>query len=766
MKNRWLSLLCLCVLLLSCGKEEEVVQTVWESRTIAVVAPSGTEKAKLERVADWFLTNFKEAQQGSARGIDLKLEWHNESGDMQQLASQLAGREDVLAIVGPFSNSAVAVFADVCKGYRKPLIAPCATSEEVIRRYAVTTSGKNKNEEPFLWSLTASDVSFTETLLSAYAAYSQFYENFVGTASAAFFSPDDDFGQTFHYWAPFFAVEDEITLLKNERYAGSDELARKVSAFQSGLWAERALGSIPCFCVVENADAMVAIAREKRRWILQDETLSGVYDFASANPDDPANDVYWQQFSDFYRTYFAFNNLNEESLEALGTRGKALLEGYGGFSPYADPGTGFEVAWKERFGSAPTFAQCKFYDALLLAGFAAFCAGEGENLNDVIVRLVLAEEDPNILAWSRMGMQQYLSSLEKGVLYDLKGACGDIDFDPDTFTAATASAYVHWQVLDGQLVHRAYYGGTGPHGSEATAAWRVIFDQKTAAAAFEAQAGGGSVVQDYPALSGQYAVLVQGSGSYGNYRHMTDVLSFYRLLRSKGWDDDHIILIVDKSIPENEQNPWKGAMRASSDGPDLYGGAVVDYDNASLTAADVAAILKGEASGRLPVVLPQNAGQNVFLFWSGHGDSVEYGSGDADAFVWRSSVASEGFTASLLRECAEAMTFRKFLVIAEPCYGEGVIRSLEGLKGVLALSGASAAEQSWADNWDGEALAWLCDRFSMNVTGCLSDNPHITWEELYLYCASHTLGSHARIVNSANFGNLYVSSPDEFIVKQ
>ena len=777
MGNRIAILFCLLVLLVSCGKNEDPQQTqqkdtTWVPRTIAVVAPQGAQNQNLKLAADWFLTNFKDAQKTFEQGVELKLEWYDETReDLKSLATTLSGRDEVIAIVGPFDNNAVASFADVCRNTHKTLIAPCATSEEVIRRFAVTSSGKEKNLEPFLWSLTASDVSFTETLLSAYAAYSKFYDNYLGTAYAAVFSPTNNFGQTFYYWAPFFAVEDEMELLKNEQYRTTDELVQKVSAFQSSLWAQNQLASIPCFIVVEEVSQMAKIARDKRRWMLQDPKMKEIFDFPSTNPDDPANDLEWQRFADFYRTYFAFTHISEETLGSLSARDKALLEGYGGFSPYADPGTGFEIAWKERFGSPPSFEQCKFYDALLLSGFAAFFAQEGQDLNDVIVSLISSEDDPNILAWSQMGMAEYLTALQRGKVYDLKGACGDIDFDPDTFTAATASAYVHWQILGGQLVHRAYFGGTGPHGSEATAAWRVIFDQKAAAKAFDDQAGSKASIE-YPALNGQYAVLVQGSGSYSNYRHLSDVLSFYQLLRSKGWDDDHIILIVDKSIPSDSQNPDKGVIRATSGGPDLYGGsgkypaAVVDYDNSQLSAADVASILKGQASDKLKTVLPQSDKQNVLLYWSGHGDNLEFGSGTADAFIWRSEVPSKGFTAQMLRDCATSMTFRKFLVICEPCYGEGVIRPLEGIKGVLAMSGASAAEQSWADNWDSGAAVWLCDRFTRNVTDCLSSTPHMTWEELYLYCAKHTLGSHARIVNSAHFGNLYTSSPDEFIVKK
>ena len=110
------------------------------------------------------------------------------------------------------------------------------------------------------------------------------------------------------------------------------------------------------------------------------------------------------------------------------------------------------------------------------------------------------------------------------------------------------------------------------------------------------------------------------------------------------------------------------------------------------------------------------------------------------------------------------MTFRKLLVCAEPCYGEAVIRAVEGIDGVLAMSGASASEQSWADHWSNEANVWMCDRFSQSLVNCLTDNPATSFRDLFLYCAQHTLGSHAKIVNAPRFGNLYLEGPREFII--
>jgi len=109
---------------------------------------------------------------------------------------------------------------------------------------------------------------------------------------------------------------------------------------------------------------------------------------------------------------------------------------------------------------------------------------------------------------------------------------------------------------------------------------------------------------------------------------------------------------------------------------------------------------------------------------------------------------------------------RKLFVVAEPCYSESVVRPLEGINGVLAMTGASGSEQSWADNWSTTALVWMSDRFSQNFVEHLTENPSSNYRDLFLYCAKHTLGSHAKIVNASHFGNLYNNSPQEFIVKK
>ena len=765
------------ILPVGCRQEDDTIiyrqSRRWAEKTVAVVAPMSADaamKARFERTAQWFLTNLHEAQLHDTLCIELKLEWHDElTEDLAQLGNELASRDDVIAVIGPFGNEAVAQLAPACQKTHKPVIAPTATSEEVIRRFAVGTAGV-ANKAPFFWSLTETDVAFSEVLMNVFASYisyikkqDQDYANF-----AVLFAPDDAYGQTFCDWAPFQAEELGIPLRSVYKYGSTEELATQAQDYyaylkeKAGFWTMLVAGfNITQFCVVESTDQLCEMARQK---IL----------FMGDDPSRPDEELLMSHEA-LARTYFAFCNLTDEGLAALGDEGKTLLQYYQGFSPYADPATGFELTYETKFGTKPIFAECKFYDALMLAAFAASyvehnstTASINTRFNDAIITLTTPHEQQlSGAAWSTAGMELYLNALERGELLDFIGASGDIRFDAENYTSALHSTYVHWQIRDGRVTHLNYLSSDGSHRTGATlSAWN--WNMTNIEAAFEREAQNRDAALSYPALTDQYAVLVQGSAGWSNYRHQADVLSVYQQLKAGGYDDDHIILIMDKALAADAKNPAPGIVRSEAEGRNLLEGAVVDYDNASLTAADISAILQGNKTNRTPVVLPRDAGQNVLFYWSGHGTSKA--TGGANELKWRDAPTGQGFTDERMRQTIAAMQaagcYRKLFVITEPCYSHNVIQPLTGIPGVLALSGAGASEQSFADNWNSDLGVWMRDRFTHNLLTHIAANPTTTYRDLYLYCASHTLGSHVHVVNSAHFGNLYTTGPGEFFVWQ
>lgn len=782
-KGKFFAIILLMLTILnSCKQGDDVIvfqpQRNWITRTVAVVAPIGYDahtRMRLERTAQWFLNNFREAQLHDTLAISLNLEWYDElSENLESLSQQLAERSDIVAIVGPFGNQSVARFAPACQKVNKPLIVPTATSEEIIRRYAVPTATGFNRQQPFLWSLTETDVSFIETLMSGYATYGQYYSHLDGVAKAAIFTPNDVYGQTFNYWAPFFAVNENVNLLYNYQFDTANDLIRQLNDYLTTESKLLSTSNFASFCVVENVDMLYQTARAHRQW-----GLDNTYGFLGiTDPDSPEADNLWQSLVTIFSPYFAFANISDEAIASIGERGAKILQGYQGFSPYADPATGFELSYEKKFGTKPTFAECKFYDALLLSAFAIFyrehfptMKTDSNNpsvgsLNQAIIDITspTATEEIGGAAWAPTAMEVYLAALEKGVRLHFIGASSDIIFDSENYTTATHTTYVQWQILDGNVIHRSYFGGMNNRTADPTAAWKHIYNKRKAEADFDAQASGSTDI-NYSALSDQYAVLVQGSNGFDNYRHLADVLSVYQLLRKGGFDDDHIIVVADKKLLSSQK-----VIRANVDGNDLYGGtdglppAVIDYDNASLTASDISSILQGKATERLITVLPQDSGHNVFFYWSGHGHSLRHSG--INEFAWCSRPSGEGFTVDMLSSTLSAATFRKMLIVAEPCYAEAVVKGINNISGVLAISGASEEEQSWADNWSNEAMIWLSDRFTQNVVECLWNSAAISYRDLFLYCAQHTLGSHARIVNADRFGNLYHEGPEEFIVKQ
>lgn len=770
-------------IMMSCSKEDDVEvlqpQRHWVERKIAVVAPmseSSFMKDRLQHTAEWFLNNFHEAQMGDTLAIDLKLEWHDElNEDMSALSDELSEREDILAVVGPFRNESVAEFAPACQRTQMPLIAPTATSEDIIRRYAVASAGTKKNEHPFLWSLTESDVTFMETMMGTYAALNQYFYELEESFGVGVLAPDNVYGRTFTNWSTFFANEEDVELTDNLTYNGSDNLVDRLVQLLDNIKGGYSYQTI--FCVVETAQQMCDVARKRRQWITSN--LESFIAYRDIDPEDPRLDMLWEEFVRYYSTYFAFTGLYEEELNSMGDTGRSLLQGYEGFSPYADPSTGFELSYEDKYGVKPSFMECKLYDALLLATFACvydayFGDADYSSLtkrhsafNKAIIAVAMPKDETfGGSVWNVANMYSYLNLLTQGKPTKFKGASGSISFDNDTYTAATHTTYVQWKIMDGKILHNYYYGGEGARANDSQAAWRYFYDQKKAEKAFDDQAEEGSYIS-YPELTDRYAVLVQGSHGMSNYRHQADVLSVYNMLRRGGFDDDHIILVIDDQLKNDPNNTQPGVVRRSMDGENLYEGAVVDYDNANLSATDLTDILLGNESERTPVVLPRDDGHNVLLYWSGHGRSNAHGG--VNDFVWRDMEAGSGFSDEMMRETISEMraqnTFRKLFLIAEPCYSENIINAIKGIKGVLAMSGASGEEQSWAENWNGglgRFGTWMCDRFTMNVVNCLTENPSSSYRDLFLYCTRNTIGSHVKIVNSANFENLYNNSPREF----
>ncbi len=715
-----LALLCAAAGIQSCQDDEItcVVTQPYSTKayTVAVVLPDD-EDDSYRKTAEWALENLCSAQKAMLGEDDsvvvtLNLEWHDENtADMARLSDELAGREDVLAIVGPLDNANVDIMATACLATSKALIVPGATSEQLIRKYVVYGEGNRHYsvKEPFLWSLSETDVTQCQALLSKVQDRS--------LKTIALLTPDDVYGRTFEEWIPFEASDMGLQLTLQCVYTDTMQLREQAQdAMKSGV-----------DCVI----ATVHDAKEAKILLEAKAHAEGSSPFI--------------MFSD--RVYTEEFQLIAEGILGTGVEGIAL---------YADPATGFEDSYTNRFAIGLTGLNAQVYDAVALAGFTAFekyrtgdRMDSNRNTNELI-RKMTSEGTQTHVVWTELGMRSFFSMLKNGIRAKMIGACGTLRFDSLAYTSLLESTYLHWMLYEGYVLPVDYYSRNGGSHTTPTLAswnWKVNVLQEIDNNVTEL---------DYAAHADSWALLVQGSDGKSNYRHQADVLNMYQLLKENGWDDDHIILAISDDLGVGSE--FDGVVRAEPGGKNLYAGACIDYDTDTLSPGDIANIMQGRKSSHLPIVLDTDRHSNVVVLWSGHGTP--------GGFVWGSDI-SNLFDADLLAATLSDMyqngRYRKMLMFFEPCHSGSVISAVSS-PGVLAYASALATEKSFSEYYDSKHGVALSDRFCNNVIGQMRTNADITLYQLYLYAATHTLGSHVSISDNAQFGNLFSVTAAEFVL--
>lgn len=716
MRNRVILLLLMMVTAVSCVKEADVpadaVRTRWTRRRIVVIAPLSESEdyaARLHRTAEWFCQNYHKAQTSLANGVNLDVEWYDENCvSLDSLADAIADDSGVDMVIGPYFSDHLDVVAERLRKTDKAVIAPLASSESVVRRYAVTPTGTVK--KPFLWAMAETDISQCEAMLSKVSLE--------GGKRVCVLSPRDSYGQTFFEWAPFQTEELGLTLAGNVMYeCGNTESveAAMAEALESG--------ATDVVCAASHVDDAISMIR-----------------YRNANKKHDVRLL----FSDgVMSNALLLTDTDVESVE--------------GVAMYASPSSGFQLSYESRFGVIPTSADCMTYDAFMLAGMSAFYCLENDSVgvNDAI-RILTSEgygavEGASSLTWDVAGMKECMTNISMGVLPSgLCGATGMLTFDADAYTTRVANTYCHWRVYDGKLATIDYLSSVGSHRvSSLLASWNWQANN----------------IQDflnedasvtYGALKSRWALLVCGSVGWFNYRHQADVLNMYHLLKRRGYDDEHIILVTANDVGYASQNIYQGEVRAEVNGTNLLDGVTIDYSTDTLTADDVCDILAGRASLHLPVVLDTDENSNVFVYWTGHGED--------NRFLWGLSDAH--FTSYMLSDVISVMCsehrFRKLLFCAEPCFSGSMMDELMGYPGVLGIASATSSEYSFADAYDTDMAVWLSDRFTNNLVSAIDDDADMTYRELYLRLVRHTLGSHVTVFNQSLFGNLYTERCGEF----
>lgn len=708
--SNWLCLFLCAGMLLSCHTDDDFPDggTIHTCK-VAVLMERG-EQARWERTAAWALENIAEAQRGMKDQVKLELTFKSQDdADILQYMQQVAKDPEIAAIIGPTTSSMaeqMVVTLSKSKAGSKPMITPACTGVEYQRQFAGV---------PFVWNMAESDIAQLEVLLSGVASMYG-----IERMPVMLLCADDD-GDHAHNvyaeWFGFIAEEygltvDGVFLYKNEadlrayvhQFCGTDwQLENKVLLFNP-------------------SSPQMALAFDNEAGSIKSQVPAGKF---------------------FYTPHiYCSDAFVSEQIASTVTNVT-----YEGVDLYASPESGFNQAYRQRFGEDLINGEAQFYDALCLVTYAVvFSWQSGLPLNDAILAVVEGRDGKGG-SWLPADMNRNFQLLSEGRTPDIDGVSSSWTFDEKTHSSVCGSTFRRWRLYEGQFLTTEY---VSTEGSRRSSSAKAMWDW-TATHMQTFNAGDGSGLT-YPALDKRWALLVAGSKGWANYRFQADVFAMYQLLKQYGYDDEHIVLICEDDVASHSNNPYPGQLRISDTGANVYDAAAIDYRLNTLSPNDIANILQGRSSERLPKVLSPDADDNVLVFWSSHGSpcSLDFG-------------GSQSMTYERLRTILDNTSHRKLLMAVEACYSGGLGEACEGLPGCLLITAANPYETSHADVWSEEVGVFLSNGFTRGFQEAIGSNPDISLRDMYYTLARNTSGSHVKVYNVSNYGNVYSNTMSEYL---
>lgn len=411
--SRWWIAVWLLLLAVGCSDDNGAAPVTddvqREQVKLAVILPMGSADTQWTQVLDWVKQNIREAN----TAVEPEYELYDENAvDIYALGEELAGRQEVAAVIGCVRSVNTLILSYCCAKTRKPVFT-FSTSAALPRVFG---------QAGFLWGLAESDITQCELMLMKAKMY--------GAKTVSLLASDDIYGQTFTDWFAFQAVEIGVSVQRMVTYAegGVEEGMRQVLA-------------VP-------ADFLVCAP-------------------ASTADAVKAADVY-QQSGFVGRMMLSDMAYNASLITGLGSRANGIM----GLASSADPDTGFNVSYHALFGKRPDFGEAHVYDAVMIACYAyRYAALHGmTDLNEAVAAL-LNQPSEVTGRWTAEAMADIYREMEQGGTPSVSGASSNLDFSTDNYTTVQYSSFVHWMAYEGRFIDLDYDSRSGSSRSSTYAAW-------------------------------------------------------------------------------------------------------------------------------------------------------------------------------------------------------------------------------------------------------------------------------------------------------
>lgn len=224
------------------------------------------------------------------------------------------------------------------------------------------------------------------------------------------------------------------------------------------------------------------------------------------------------------------------------------------------------------------------------------------------------------------------------------------------------------------------------------------------------------------------AVLVSSSRFWHNYRHVSNVLTMYNLLKNHGGlRDEDIILMIADDMPCNARNPFKNGIFPKTanggNGETFYGPAVeIDYRGTDVTVDAFLRVLTGRHKmGELPsrTLSHLSPGTNVLVYLTGHGGDQFFKFQDGEEITAQD-------LASTFTHMKDTGRYNDLLLVADTCQAFTLdpshpeIHGSDRVRDVTTFASSLKDQNSYAHHSDTDVGMSVVDRYTYHVSEFLT----------------------------------------------
>ncbi|CAI6351519.1 unnamed protein product [Macrosiphum euphorbiae] len=208
--------------------------------------------------------------------------------------------------------------------------------------------------------------------------------------------------------------------------------------------------------------------------------------------------------------------------------------------------------------------------------------------------------------------------------------------------------------------------------------------------------------------SNNWAVLVDTSRFWFNYRHVANVLSIYRSVKRLGIPDSQIILMVADDMACNPRNPSPATVFNNADQQlNVYGDDVeVDFRGYEVTVENFVRLL----TGRLPPDTPRSKqlltdeGSNILIYLTGHG-------GDGFLKFQDSEEVTSQELADALEQMWQKRRYHEIFFMIDTCQASSMYEKFYS-PNILAMASSLVGEDSLSHHVDPAIGVYIIDRYT------------------------------------------------------